>query len=57
VAAGFFAAALFCESSCRAAAREPRGSLTFGEYDAHLPFIPIRYFIVFDVPAGDRRGN
>lgn len=37
--------------------REPRGSLTFGEYDAHLPFIPIRYFLVFDVPAGERRGN
>ena len=37
--------------------REPRGSLTFGEYGAHLPFIPIRYFIVFDVPAGETRGN
>jgi UDP-2-acetamido-3-amino-2,3-dideoxy-glucuronate N-acetyltransferase len=37
--------------------REPRGSLIFGEYDAHLPFIPIRYFIVFDVPAGETRGN
>ena len=37
--------------------REPRGSLTFGEYDAHLPFIPLRYFIVFDVPAGETRGD
>ena len=37
--------------------REPRGSLTFGEYDAHLPFIPLRYFIVFDVPAGQTRGQ
>jgi UDP-2-acetamido-3-amino-2,3-dideoxy-glucuronate N-acetyltransferase len=37
--------------------REPRGNLTFGEYDAHLPFIPLRYFIVFDVPAGDTRGQ
>jgi UDP-2-acetamido-3-amino-2,3-dideoxy-glucuronate N-acetyltransferase len=36
---------------------EPRGSLTFGEYDAHLPFIPVRYFIVFDVPAGQTRGQ
>jgi UDP-2-acetamido-3-amino-2,3-dideoxy-glucuronate N-acetyltransferase len=36
---------------------EPRGSLTFGEYDAHLPFIPLRYFIVFDVPAGQTRGQ
>jgi len=37
--------------------REPRGSLIFGEYGAHLPFIPLRYFIVFDVPAGETRGN
>jgi UDP-2-acetamido-3-amino-2,3-dideoxy-glucuronate N-acetyltransferase len=37
--------------------REPRGSLTFGEYDAHLPFIPVRYFVVFDVPAGQTRGQ
>ena len=36
---------------------EARGSLTFGEYDAHLPFIPLRYFIVFDVPAGQTRGD
>lgn len=35
---------------------EPRGSLTYGEYDAHLPFVPLRYFIVFDVPAGETRG-
>ena len=37
--------------------REPRGSLTYGQYDAHLPFIPLRYFLVFDVPAGHRRGD
>ena len=37
--------------------REPRGSLSFGEYDAHLPFIPLRYFVVFDVPAGQTRGQ
>ncbi|MFL6213235.1 MAG: sugar 3,4-ketoisomerase [Blastocatellia bacterium] len=36
---------------------EPRGSLTFGEYDAHLPFIPRRFFVVFDVPADEMRGN
>ena len=35
---------------------EPRGSLTYGEYDAHLPFIPRRFFLVFDVPAGETRG-
>ena len=37
--------------------RESRGNLTFGEYDTHLPFIPLRYFVVFDVPAGDTRGQ
>jgi mannose-6-phosphate isomerase-like protein (cupin superfamily) len=36
---------------------EPRGSLSYAQYDEHLPFIPIRYFIVFDVPAGEVRGN
>src|SRR5512132_2038409 len=36
---------------------ESRGSLTFGEYDAHLPFIPRRFFLVFDVPAGETRGR
>lgn len=36
---------------------EPRGSLSYGQYDEHLPFAPIRYFIVFDVPAGEVRGN
>src|SRR5437763_5829102 len=36
---------------------EARGNLTFGEYDTHLPFVPLRYFLVFDVPAGQRRGG
>jgi UDP-2-acetamido-3-amino-2,3-dideoxy-glucuronate N-acetyltransferase len=36
---------------------EPRGSLSYAQYDEHLPFIPIRYFIVFDVPAEEVRGN
>jgi UDP-2-acetamido-3-amino-2,3-dideoxy-glucuronate N-acetyltransferase len=36
---------------------EPRGSLTYGEYDAHLPFIPRRFFLVFDAPADETRGN
>jgi len=36
---------------------EARGSLSYGQYDTHLPFIPIRYFIVFDVPRAEVRGN
>jgi acetyltransferase-like isoleucine patch superfamily enzyme len=34
-----------------------RGSLSFGEYDAHLPFLPRRYFVVFDVPTKEVRGE
>ncbi len=36
---------------------EERGSLSYGQYDEHLPFIPIRFFLVFDVPADEIRGN
>ena len=36
---------------------EARGSLSYGQYDEHLPFVPIRYFIVFDVPREEVRGN
>jgi hypothetical protein len=36
---------------------EPRGSLSFGEYDSHLPFVPLRYFVVFNVPGGETRGD
>lgn len=36
---------------------EPRGSLSYGEYGEQLPFVPIRYFVVFDVPADEVRGN
>lgn len=35
---------------------DPRGSLSFAEYGDQLPFIPRRYFVVFDVPAGEVRG-
>jgi UDP-2-acetamido-3-amino-2,3-dideoxy-glucuronate N-acetyltransferase len=35
---------------------QARGSLTYGEYDRHLPFLPKRYFLVFNVPAGEVRG-
>lgn len=34
-----------------------RGGLTFGEYDQHLPFIPKRYFVVFNVPSMEVRGE
>ncbi len=34
-----------------------RGSLTFGEYDRHLPFLPKRYFVVFGVPTKELRGE
>ena len=34
-----------------------RGSLTFAEYEGSLPFSPKRYFLVFDVPTKDVRGE
>lgn len=34
-----------------------RGALTFGEYGQHLPFIPKRYFVIFDVPTKEVRGE
>lgn len=34
-----------------------RGSLVFGEIDAHLPFTPVRYFTVFGVPGREVRGE
>lgn len=36
---------------------DDRGSLTFAQFDAHLPFLPRRYFTIMDVPAGTRRGG
>jgi len=33
-----------------------RGKLSFGEYGKHLPFVPQRYFIVYDVPGREIRG-
>ena len=35
---------------------DSRGSLSFAECEGLLPFAPKRYFIVFDVPAGQVRG-
>jgi len=34
-----------------------RGSLAVGEFPQHVPFAPKRYFIVFDVPGKDVRGE
>lgn len=34
-----------------------RGNLTFAEYGSQLPFIPKRYFLVFDVPSKEIRGE
>jgi dTDP-4-dehydrorhamnose 3,5-epimerase-like enzyme len=34
-----------------------RGSLTFAEYGKYLPFIPKRYFLVFDVASKEIRGE
>lgn len=34
-----------------------RGSLSFAEYGQHLPFDPKRYFVVFDVPTVEVRGE
>jgi dTDP-4-dehydrorhamnose 3,5-epimerase-like enzyme len=34
-----------------------RGKLSFGEYGAHLPFVPRRYFVVYDVPSQEVRGE
>jgi UDP-2-acetamido-3-amino-2,3-dideoxy-glucuronate N-acetyltransferase len=34
-----------------------RGSLSAGEFSAEIPFAPKRYFMVFDVPGKDVRGE
>ena len=36
---------------------DARGTLTFGQTGAHLPFVPQRYFLIADVPAGSLRGE
>jgi UDP-2-acetamido-3-amino-2,3-dideoxy-glucuronate N-acetyltransferase len=36
---------------------DPRGMLTFAETGGDLPFIPLRYFIVYDVRCGEVRGT
>jgi UDP-2-acetamido-3-amino-2,3-dideoxy-glucuronate N-acetyltransferase len=39
------------------AVRDLRGSLVAGELENGLPFVPQRYFFVFDVPGEDVRGE
>jgi UDP-2-acetamido-3-amino-2,3-dideoxy-glucuronate N-acetyltransferase len=34
-----------------------RGSLSFGEIEAHLPFVPQRYFVVYGVKSAEVRGE
>ena len=34
-----------------------RGSLTVGEFESEIPFVPLRYFMVFDVPSRETRGE
>lgn len=34
-----------------------RGSLIVGEFERHIPFVPKRYFMVFDVPSKETRGE
>jgi UDP-2-acetamido-3-amino-2,3-dideoxy-glucuronate N-acetyltransferase len=34
-----------------------RGSLTVGEFDRSIPFSPKRYFMVFEVPSAETRGE
>lgn len=34
-----------------------RGALSFGEIGQHLPFVPKRFFLVYDVPSKEVRGE
>ena len=34
-----------------------RGSLTVGEFERQIPFVPKRYFLVYDVPTAETRGE
>lgn len=37
--------------------RDPRGSLSYAQYEETLPFLPRRYFSVFSVGEGQTRGG
>ena len=34
-----------------------RGALSVGEFEREIPFVPKRYFLVFDVPTAETRGE
>ena len=34
-----------------------RGNLSVGEFDREIPFKPLRYFLVYDVPTAETRGE
>jgi acetyltransferase-like isoleucine patch superfamily enzyme/dTDP-4-dehydrorhamnose 3,5-epimerase-like enzyme len=34
-----------------------RGSLSVGEFEREIPFVPKRYFLVYDVPTAETRGE
>lgn len=36
---------------------DPRGSLSVGEFEQEVPFRPKRFFLVFDVPSTEIRGE
>ena len=38
-------------------ASDARGTISFGQHDTHLPFQPKRYFVVYDVPSKEVRGE
>jgi UDP-2-acetamido-3-amino-2,3-dideoxy-glucuronate N-acetyltransferase len=35
---------------------DDRGSLSYGQYNDHIPFVPKRYFTIMDVPPNTLRG-
>lgn len=37
--------------------RDLRGGLSVGEFERDIPFTPLRYFMVFDVPSKETRGE
>jgi UDP-2-acetamido-3-amino-2,3-dideoxy-glucuronate N-acetyltransferase len=36
---------------------DPRGNLIASEFTKHIPFLPHRFFMVFDVPHSEMRGE
>jgi UDP-2-acetamido-3-amino-2,3-dideoxy-glucuronate N-acetyltransferase len=36
---------------------DPRGNLTVGEFGETVPFVPLRYFVTFDIPNAELRGE